>query len=942
MGSLPLESSALFGRSVELARISDHLEAATMVGGPRALVMVGVPGIGKTRLVAEVVRRSTLSPVRRLVGFEPERTVPLGAAAGLLRDLAGEPLDSAARLAALVAGAGGHADGLGSLRLFEAATAVVLATSPSLFVIDDLQWLDDMSRALAHHLVRAAVTEGASLALLCATRPSTDSQTWAQAVTSLFADTGRYDGFELKPLDAAAGVELARARNPMLTPESAERIWSGAGGSPFWITLQAGGDTGAPDPRRVLTALLRMLSDDAARCLAAVVVFARPVGDDGLASVLGWPSERVAAAVEELVRRGLTTSRAGVVATTHDLVRESAILDVPAEERTRLHRRISDYLRMVADGDVATLMEAIEHATAAGLDVTSLALQVASSPRRRLLGAEGFRRLAEVADAGGLDPDARVRLTALLAHLAEELGSHKAALSRLDWLSQSLSDPLERAVAAMRGAQQAFEIGDNARTGELIERARREAGGDPWTLVAADALDFNRLVWLEHDAKTAAVRRAAAVTQARRLATAAGGVDALDDRQRAAYVQALDAERVGRLMDDDMDGLLPVAEELVAATRGWGERNLDARTFTTMALRFFNRWAEVADRLVDVVVEAEQQVYPGVAAYAAYELALATYNAGDVATARQQHEKAVRAGARVDGLRQETADTWLCGLRQLIDASAVDWRGAVSELVAEATVQDNVHCRLLLHQRAATLAARFDPAGSREFVVSELDAANVDATKAECVRCLTEIEVVTAEMLTRVGETERAELLLGQWLAAHPDPKPRVRYFRDRAAALLAARKRDPRAIALLEQLASAAQKEGLRLERVWALLDLADAVGDTDRDRAVDALTDAATLASILGAVCERGLADRRLRKLGVRPLPAPRASGEASPLRSLSRREAEIARLAAHGARNAEIAATLFLSPKTVEQHLSRVFAKLGLRNRAELGARYADELG
>jgi DNA-binding CsgD family transcriptional regulator len=939
MESPPLEASALFGRAAELNRINAHLEAPHAGRGPRALVMVGVPGIGKTRLLAEAVAQATVSPVRRLVGFEPEQSVPLAAAATLLRDLAAEPLDVAQRLTFLLASAAERADGLESLRLFEAATAVVLATTPSLLVIDDLQWLDDLSRALVHHVVRAATTESAPLLLLCASRPSAQSQAWVQSIRSLFEDGGRYDALELRPLDEQSGIGLAQARNAALSREAAEQIWAGADGSPFWISLQASGGAEATDPRRVLTERLRMLSDDTARCLAAVVVLSRPVTDEALAAVLGWPAERTAAAVGELVGRGLATCPAGVVATTHDLVRETAMGDVPEQERTRLHRRIADHLRVTADGDLAALMEAIEHATAGGGAATDLALQVAASPRRRLLGIDGFQRLADVAERPGLDDANRLRLTALLARLAEELGSHHAALTRLDWLSTALPDRLSRADAAVRAALQAFDLGDSTRAGEMLERARRDGEGDPWTLVSVDAVDFGRLVWLDHDAQTAAVRRRSAVDAARHLVVRAGGLDHLDRRQRAAYIRALDAERTGRLMDDDMDGLVVVTEELVDATRGFGEQHLDARAFTTMAIRFFNRWADVAERLVDVVAEAEQQVYPGVAAYAAYELALATYSVGDVATARMLHDKAARMGARVDELRQETSDTWLCGLRQLIDASGVDWRAAVAGLVAEAAVQDNAHCRLLLHQRAAMLAARFDPKGSRDFVVSEIDGANTDAAVAQCVRCVTEVEIVSVELLARVGETERARTLLDSWLPKHPDPKPRVRFFRDRAAALLAARTGDAAAAALLDQLAAAAAGDGLRLERVWALLDLAGTVADAGVDRAVAALTEAATLASTLGAACERGLADRELRALGVRA-PAPQTS--ASPVLSLSRREAEVARLAVRGTRNAEIAASLFLSPKTVEQHLSRVFAKLGVRNRGELGSRYADDLG
>jgi DNA-binding NarL/FixJ family response regulator len=53
------------------------------------------------------------------------------------------------------------------------------------------------------------------------------------------------------------------------------------------------------------------------------------------------------------------------------------------------------------------------------------------------------------------------------------------------------------------------------------------------------------------------------------------------------------------------------------------------------------------------------------------------------------------------------------------------------------------------------------------------------------------------------------------------------------------------------------------------------------------------------------------------------------------LSRREVEVARLVAEGKTNREIAAELFLSNRTVESHLSRVFAKLGVSSRAAVGA-------
>jgi DNA-binding NarL/FixJ family response regulator len=79
----------------------------------------------------------------------------------------------------------------------------------------------------------------------------------------------------------------------------------------------------------------------------------------------------------------------------------------------------------------------------------------------------------------------------------------------------------------------------------------------------------------------------------------------------------------------------------------------------------------------------------------------------------------------------------------------------------------------------------------------------------------------------------------------------------------------------------------------------------------------------------------------MGVRGIPrGPRPSTRANPA-GLTRREVEVLRLLAAGLHNAEIAERLYLSPKTVEHHVSSLLAKLGVRSRTE-AAREAERLG
>jgi DNA-binding NarL/FixJ family response regulator len=110
------------------------------------------------------------------------------------------------------------------------------------------------------------------------------------------------------------------------------------------------------------------------------------------------------------------------------------------------------------------------------------------------------------------------------------------------------------------------------------------------------------------------------------------------------------------------------------------------------------------------------------------------------------------------------------------------------------------------------------------------------------------------------------------------------------------------------------------------AHLALARAAASGDRERAVEEARQALDAFERLGATRDADLAASFLRELGVGGRTGPKLLGE------LSKREVEVLRLLGYGLTNAEIAARLYISTKTVASHVGNVFAKLNVRNRAE----------
>jgi DNA-binding NarL/FixJ family response regulator len=145
----------------------------------------------------------------------------------------------------------------------------------------------------------------------------------------------------------------------------------------------------------------------------------------------------------------------------------------------------------------------------------------------------------------------------------------------------------------------------------------------------------------------------------------------------------------------------------------------------------------------------------------------------------------------------------------------------------------------------------------------------------------------------------------------------------------VAAVRHDEDAAPMLREAVNLFARIPLPLEAARARLELARALASSSPSVAADVGRRAYGELESLGARREADAALALLRTLGVKGPAGPRADG------LLSRREQEVLRLLAEGLTNGEIAQRLFISPKTAEHHVSRIYGKLGVRTRAEAAA-------
>jgi DNA-binding CsgD family transcriptional regulator len=910
--------SAFVGRAEELA-VLDEVGRAASAGEVAAAVVVGDAGCGKSRLLHETADRSAVARVFRIIGYEPERQVPLAAASDLLRALVDTP--AGRRLGVLLFDtARERSSALEPVRVFEAVHQAVRTIAPALVLVDDVQWVDELSVALCHYLVRAAEATDEPLALVAAGRPSPNEASLSASLWQVLPRE-RLTRLELGPLTSGEALELTKALAPALGDDEARRLAELAGGSPFWIeALVRTGGVGA-EAGRLVTARLRGASVDAGTLVALLAVAGRPLAIGDAAALNGWEADRTEQAGRELVVRGVAVESGAVLRLAHDLIRAAAAREIPEEQRIDIHRRVGEWLTSIAGDDIRRLGEALGHRHAAGLASLDLAERLVRSQQRTLLGEDGLALLVRIADDADPTDASVLSLDAELAALAGALGRHDVALERRLTLAERLQDPELRARALLGAAKSAFALNDSEGAGAYLDRARATWSGDALFAIELEVEQAALHLWGGGPKQLGRALAHGAAAKALHLFEA-------DDGARAPYLEALRVEYEAAYQEDDLETMVRTAERRAFVARGVDEEAyLTASLASARALRRMGRLEEALERAQRVWTEARHRVLPRIALDAGYWLGTYLLQSGRVGDAEDVIEDALELASRVgDEARGRHA---VERLASEVVFYGDDWRRGVERLLDYARGASE-HAQVELRQLAAVWLALAGGPAFGEDVRAQVASARACADGVGCPRCATELRLAGADALAHIGDSREAIQWLSEWVRMQPRPQPRDRFLERRVEALA----QDPVSSELLEAAAREADELGFGLDALWTRLDLGAALAQSDRARSKKILEGVAQVADELGARPTAELAEKRLRALGVRTWRRGTVGD-----RVLTDREREIARLIATGASNPEIAQRLFLSRKTVERHVSNLLKKVGVRNRAELAARVAE---
>jgi len=895
----------LVGRSEELARCSELLDGAT--AATARLELIGEPGIGKTAIVEAVVddarRRGWC--VLRARPTMAESSLGCAGLSDLLQtvdDL--DALDEHHRRAVEIAlcrrANDGEPPSTSELGSAIAALLRTLTHDRSLLItIDDFQWMDATSAEVMAYATRRLPSSG--VVLIVARRDEG---------TSLVE---RSEQLQMRPLTVHAIVELVgRHGGEELSPGLTNRIVIAAGGNPLFAIELSRSLTERPSEPVVPLPLPGSLHE----LVAGRVGSLPPATVEALALValLGHPS------VEALDRLGALESLAPAeiagtiqihdrtVQFAHPLLASAAHDAVPGTARLALHRRLAT----VTDGIERCVHLALGTEQPDTAIAEALALGVEAAVARGAVAEAAELALLAVSISPADDPMRWQRML-LCGDTMFRAGRTDEAIGQLEQVRSGAgsADDISRALLALSTIE--YSHTDNA---DLAADLARDALGrsvDPALRAEAHTVlarvlysDFAEAA--DHATWALELIEAGPTPAPRALAMALNAAASADfmagrglDRER--FDRAIDLERGSSISAADSAAgayaaFLKYADELDESRARFAQLVDDADAgslpYALGHLPQLELWSgnwdvaeQCANRQIELArrTQQESQVQAGV-----FNLAIVAAHRGDVTAATPLAQSLVDEGRATGTLWTERNGVGLLGFLAMIRGDAV---------------------------AAVDLLARYDEIGE----TMQLREPGYIRFHGDYV-----------EGLVTIGEVARAVAVLDRIepIAVRLGRPSAVGTVRRGRALVLAHVGDSAPAIAAARASVAAYDRTALVYERARALLTLGMVLRRFKlRADARDALTEALETFDRMGA---RSFVERTTAELG-------RVGGRAGEPSALTQTESHVAELAAAGRTTRQIADALFISSKTVEANLTRIYRKLHVSNRAELSNRLAD---
>lgn len=950
------------GRGDEVASVELALNELDQ-GHPRALVLVGEPGIGKTRLLAELGARAERRRHLVLYGSasELERDLPFSLFLDALdeyvealepKQLATLDDDVKAELAhvfpSLSALGRGRAvapreERYRTHRAVRTLLEHLATTRPLVLALDDLHWADPASIELLGALLRRP--PGAAVLMALALRPRQVPERLAVALERARRG-GTLTQVDLGPLTRAEARDLLA---DAVGDEEAAVLYEESGGNPFYLQQlvrsldRAGrGDSAAGSsltasgvPPAVAAALheeLAMLAEGARRVLEGAAVAGDPFEPE-LAAAAAATSERTAMdAIDELLRvdvvRGTDVPRR--FRFRHPLVRRAIYDATPAGWRLGAHERCAAAL--AARGVAATARAHHVERSARHGDLDAVAvLREAGEQAARLAPDSAARWFGGALRLLPQNAPATDRIELLLgragalAAAGHFIDSHRAMLEAVSIVPAEMS-VLRTRVATLCAAVERF-LGRydqaNARLVAALRLLPDVASADAAELLIELTLNgFYRSTYeAMHDWATQAVTAAGVAGQRALTATALAMpalADAMTGRTDAARPYRAEAAALMDDLSDEELALRPDAAGWLAIAEVYLDLYAEADAHASRALRL-TRATGQGDPL--------HRLYP--------VLPRIWYVRGKLAEATEMLDGAIEA------MRLLGSPPALAG--NLFNRSVVALAAGDPDL-ALATAEESVELTSDLDQGfvrawaggrlAAVLFETGQPQRAVELLLERAGGEELTLIPGGWKAYFLELLTRCWLALDRPGEAQRAVSLAE---ATAVDTRlPLAGAWASRASAAVALHVgNDAQAIQHALASAEAAAGAGAPIEEALSRTLAGQALAQAgQRDRAVAELRRAASTLDACGALRYRESAERELGRLGQRPhRRTRRGRTDGAGIASLTERELEVARLVVDRKTNGQIAAELFLSPKTVESHLRNIFNKMGVGSRVAL---------